>query len=101
VKQERKQPKKTLFKAKTARALFGNLPKKRLIIPELYNGYNHNIRAVDKHNNIAFCNVGLRLIVRKGYYAIKHWLFCVSLVNSYLLSLYNNLKGHRKVNFRL
>jgi hypothetical protein len=46
--------------------LFGDLPKKRLIIPQLYNGYNYNIRAVDKHDNMAFYNTGLRPIVREG-----------------------------------
>jgi hypothetical protein len=100
VKRERKQPKKTLFKAKTARASFGDLPKKRLIIPELYDGYNHNIGAVNKHDNIASRNAGLRPIVREGHQAIEHWLFRVSLVNSYLLSLCSDLKGHREVNFR-
>ena len=99
VKQERKRPKETLSKAKTARVPFGDLPKKRLMIPELYNSYNHNIRAVDKHNNIASRNAGLRPIVRGGHQAIKHWLFRVALVNSYLLSLCSNIESHREVNF--
>jgi hypothetical protein len=101
VKRERKRPKETLSKAKTARVPFGDLPKKKLIIPQLYNSYNHNIKAVNKHDNMASHNAGLRQIVRKGYQAIKHWLFRITLVNSYLLSLYSNLKGQREVNFRL
>jgi hypothetical protein len=66
VKQEQKQPKKTLFKTKTTKAPFGDLPKKRLIIQKLYNSYNHNIKAVNKHDNIASYNTSLRLIVKKG-----------------------------------
>jgi hypothetical protein len=41
--------------------------KKELIIPQLYNSYNYNIRAVNKHNNIASRNAGLKQIVREGY----------------------------------
>jgi hypothetical protein len=43
----RKRPKKTLFKAKTARVPFGNKATKELKIPELYNCYNHNMLAVN------------------------------------------------------
>jgi hypothetical protein len=100
VEQERKRPKKTLSKAKTARVPFGDLPKKKLIIPQLYNSYNHNIKAVDEHDNIANRNASLKQIVRGGYQAIKHWLFRVALVNSYLLSLCSDLEGQREVNFR-
>jgi hypothetical protein len=100
VKQKQKRPKKTLSKAKTVKASFSDLPKKRLIIPELYNGYNHNIKAVNKHDNIASCNAGLKPIVKEDHQAIEHWLFCVLLVNSYLLSLCSDLKSHRKVNFQ-
>jgi hypothetical protein len=42
-----KRPKKTLFKAKTARVLFGNKATKELKIPKLYNCYNHNMLAVN------------------------------------------------------
>ena len=52
VKKERKRLKKTLSKAKTARVSFKDRLTKKLIIPRLYNSYNYNIRAVDKHNNI-------------------------------------------------
>ncbi len=70
------------------------------MIPELYNGYNHNIGAVDKHDNMASRNAGLRPIVRGGHQAIEHWLFRVALVNSYLLSLCSDIESHREVNFR-
>jgi hypothetical protein len=66
VKQERKRPKKTLSKAKTARVPFGDLPKKKLMISWLYNSYNHNIKAVNEHDNMASRNAGLRQIVRGG-----------------------------------
>jgi hypothetical protein len=52
VERERKRPKKTSFKAKTARVLFGDQPTKKLMISQLYNGYNYNINAVNKHDNI-------------------------------------------------
>ena len=43
VLRERKRPKKTLSKAKTARVPFGNLPKKELLIPIAFDKYNFNI----------------------------------------------------------
>jgi hypothetical protein len=52
VKKERKRPKKTLSKAKTARVSFRDRLIKKLIISWLYKGYNYNISAVNKHNNI-------------------------------------------------
>jgi hypothetical protein len=52
VERERKRLKETSSKAKTARVLFGDRLTKKLMISRLYNGYNYNIRAVDKHNNI-------------------------------------------------
>jgi hypothetical protein len=52
VKKKRKRLKKTLFKAKTTRVPFKNQLTKKLIISQLYNSYNYNIRAVNKHNNI-------------------------------------------------
>jgi hypothetical protein len=45
-------------------------------------------------------NAGLRPIVRGGHQAIEHWLFCVALVNSYLLSLCSDIETYREVNFR-
>jgi hypothetical protein len=100
VERERKRPKETSSKAKTARVPFGDLPKKKLMIPQLYDGYNHNMGAVDEHDNMASRNAGLRQIVRGGHQAIEHWLFRVALVNSYLLSLCSDLEGQREVNFR-
>jgi hypothetical protein len=67
VERECKRPKETLFKAKTARVPFEDRPTKKLIIPRLYNGYNYNIEAVNKHNNITSQNAGLRPVVRGGY----------------------------------
>jgi hypothetical protein len=52
VKRERKRLKETSSKAKPAYVPFGDRPTKKLIIPRLYNGYNYNIKAVDKHDNI-------------------------------------------------
>ena len=71
------------------------------MISELYDGYNHNIEVVDKHDNMASCNASLRLIVREGHQAIEHWLFRVALIiNSYLLSLCSDIESHKEVNFR-
>jgi hypothetical protein len=100
VEGERKRPKETSSKAKTSRIPFGDLPKKRLMIPQLYDGYNHNMGAVDEHDNMASRNAGLRPIVRGGHQAIEHWLFRVALVNSYLLSLCSDIETYREVNFR-
>jgi hypothetical protein len=45
-----KQPKKTLFKAKTTQVLFKNKVIKELKIPKLYNYYNYNMLAVNIAN---------------------------------------------------
>jgi hypothetical protein len=100
VKKEHKRPKKTLSKTKTARVPFKDQPTKKLIIPQLYNSYNYNIGAVNKHNNITSQNAGLKPVIKEGYQAIEHWLFRVALVNSYLLSLYSDLEALREVKFR-
>jgi hypothetical protein len=100
VERERKRPKETLSKAKTARVPFGDKPKKVLKIPELYDGYNHNMGAVDEHDNMTLRNAGLRPVVRGGHQAIEYWLFRVALINSYLLSLCSNIEAPREVNFR-
>jgi hypothetical protein len=52
VERERKRPKETLSKAKTARVPFGDRPTKKLMIPRLYNSYNYNMGAVDEHDNM-------------------------------------------------
>ena len=43
VLRERKYPKKTSSKAKTARVPFGNLPRKELPIPVVFDKYNFNM----------------------------------------------------------
>jgi hypothetical protein len=54
----RKQPKKTLFKAKTARVSFEDKATKELKIPELYNCYNYNMLAVNIADQLASLNSG-------------------------------------------
>jgi hypothetical protein len=100
VERERKRPKETSSKAKTARVPFGDQPTKKLMIPRLYDGYNYNMGAVDEHDNMTSRNAGLRPVVRGGHQAIEHWLFRVALVNSYLLSLCSDLEAPREVKFR-
>jgi len=96
----RKRPKATSSKAKTARAPFGNQPTKDLSIPVLVNDYNHQIGAVDEVDHLTAQNAGLRLIRRGGAQALEHWLLRVSLTNSYLLSLYSDVPEPRQVKFR-
>lgn len=63
----RKRPKLISSKAKTARKPFGSLARKILDIPVLYDEYNHNMGAVDEHDNMSSRNAGLRPIRRGGH----------------------------------
>ena len=97
----RKRPKLTSSKAKSSRKPFGSLARKVLDIPVLYDEYNHNMGAVDEHDNMSSRNAGLRPIRRGGHQALDHWLLRVALVNSYLLSLLDREEGaKREVDFR-
>jgi hypothetical protein len=65
VTQLRKQPKKTLSKAKTARIPFGNQATKELEISKIYDFYNYNMLAVNVADQLAASNAGYQRI-RKG-----------------------------------
>ena len=67
VEREWKGPKETSSKAKIAHVPFSDQPIKKLLIPQLFDDYNHNIGAVDEHNNITFQNASLRPVVKGGY----------------------------------
>ena len=97
----RRRPKLTSSKAKTARKPFGQLARKILDIPVLYDEYNLNMGAVDEHDNMSSRNAGLRPIRRGGHQALDHWLLRVALVNSYLLSLLDGKEDvPKEIDFR-
>ena len=97
----RRRPKLTSSKAKTSRKPFGDMARKALKIPIIFNEYNFNMGAVDEHDNMASRNAGLRPIRRGGHQALDHWLLRVALVNSYLLSLLDGEdRAEREVDFR-
>jgi hypothetical protein len=100
VQRERKRPKETSTKGKTARVAFGDQPRKVLWIPKLFDSYNYNMLAVDQHNHMTAQNSGLRQVRRGGSQAAEHWLLRVVLVNTYLLALCADVEGSREVNFR-
>jgi hypothetical protein len=99
VMKERKRPKKTSSKAKTARVPFGNLPKKVLLIPVVFDQYNFNMLQVNEFDHMATTNPGLRAVRRGGYQSIEHWLLRVVLINTYLLALHSNVESPRNVKF--
>lgn len=97
----RKRPKETSSKSKTAQKPFKGLAQKVLDIPVVFDEYNHNMGAVDEHDNMASRNAGLRPIRRGGHQALEHWLLRVTLVNTYLVCLVGGEEGvKRNINFR-
>jgi hypothetical protein len=85
----RKRPRETSSKAKTARKPFGKDTTKWLLIPSLFDGYNFNMGASDRADQLAGNNSGKRRIKRGGWQAIEQWLLVTVLVNSYLIALYS------------
>jgi hypothetical protein len=100
VTRNRKRPKKTRSKAKTARIPFGNLPRKDLEIPKVFDEYNMNMHQVDNFDHLTSNNPGFRRVRRRGYQAVEHSLLRMVLVNTYLLSLYSDIEGPREITFR-
>jgi hypothetical protein len=96
----RKRPKETSSKAKTARKPFGDQPRKDLWIPAVFDKYNYNMNAVDRFDSLTANNSGLRPVRRGGWQAIEHWLLRVALVNSFLVSFLSDVPGKGNISFR-
>jgi hypothetical protein len=96
----RRRPKATSSKAKTARVPFGSESRKDLPIPVLFDEYNHQIGAVDRADQLFAVHSGLRIIRRGGSEAVEHWLLNTVLVNCNLLSLNSAREATPDINFR-
>jgi hypothetical protein len=101
VERQRKKSKITLTSVRTARVEYGpNEYIKVMSIPLFYNLYNFNINAMDRADQLAANNPGLRLCRRGGWQVIEHWLLCVILYNYFILALWRNPENARPINFR-
>jgi hypothetical protein len=104
ITRSRKRPKLTSSSAKTARAVFGDKPRKDLEIPVFADDYNHIMNGCDRGNQLKSYNPGLRPIRCGGWQSLFHWLLNTVLVNSYLLSFHSDvskeLKFQDQVKFR-
>jgi hypothetical protein len=101
VERQRRRPKITSTSAKTARAAYG--PEeyiKAMSIPLFYDLYNYNMNAVDRADQLAANNAGLRKCRRGGWQALEHWLLRVVLCNCFILALWGGPDGDRPINFR-
>jgi hypothetical protein len=92
VVRHRKRPATTSTSAKTARAPFGSKPSKDLPIPKFVDDYNHYMGYVDRADQLRATNPGLRRIRHGGWHALWNFIFNVTLVNSYLLSDYKDVR---------
>lgn len=86
VVRHRKRPSSTSTSACTAHAVFGSKPSKDLPIPQFVDNYNYCIGGVDQADQLRNTNPGLWPITKGGWRVLWHFLFNVTLVNSYLLS---------------
>lgn len=100
IERDRKRPKESSSKAKTSRIPFGNAATKKLFIPTLYDSYNYEMGAVDRHDQLVATLAGLRRVRRGGTQALEHWLLVTVLVNTYLLSYFSDDTDTPDVNFR-
>lgn len=96
----RKRPKLTSSKAKTARVPFGELARKDLEIPLLFDEYNHHMGSVDQGDQLFSVYPGLRPIRRGGGQALEHWLLVTVLVNTYLIARHSPPSETTSINFR-
>jgi len=80
---------------KTARKPFGSEPVKDLPIPKFIDDYNHYMGQVDQADQRRASNPGLRRIKRGGWHALWNFIFNVTLVNSFLLSDYKEVRRFR------
>ncbi len=90
ITRHRKRPSTTSTSARTARAVFGSEYSKDLPIPTFIDNYNHYMGQVDQADQLRATNPGFRQIRRGGWQALWHFLFNVTLVNSFLLSQYKD-----------
>jgi hypothetical protein len=73
VERQHHKPKATSTSAKTTRAPYGPDEYVKLIaIPLFWDLYNHNMNAVDRGDQLAAMNTGLRHCVRGGWQAVEH-----------------------------
>ena len=73
VNKDRKKPSATSTSARTARAPFGRDEYiKSMLIPLFFDLYNYNMGAVDRGDQLAAINPGLRHCVRRGWQAVEH-----------------------------
>ena len=73
IDRQHKKPKTISISAKTARVPFGpDEYVKTIAIPCIYDEYNYNMNAVDKGDQLAANNIGLRLCRKGGWQAIEH-----------------------------
>jgi hypothetical protein len=97
----RHKPKATSTSAKTARASYGpDEYTKTMPIPLFWDLYNHNMNSVDRGDQLAVINAGLRHMARGGWQAIEHWLLRVVLCNCFILAWWAGPDSPREINFR-
>jgi len=97
---DKKRLKTTLFIGKITRKPFEEAFIKELEISVAFDEYNFGIQQIDVFDYLLIQNLELRHVWRKGSQAIKHWLLCIVLVNTFLIALYSRSKVRRSINFR-
>ncbi len=85
----RKRPRESSSKARTARKPFGELATKELLIPEIYDEYNHHMGSVDIGDQLKAHNKGQRPIRRGGAKVLDQFLLTTVLVNIFLILRYS------------
>ena len=86
---ERRRPKKSAKKHKTAREPFGDQHTKVLPIPKYVNSYNHNMNHVDRADQLRASYPAGTHKTLYAWKALFFYLLNTTLVNCFLLSLHS------------
>ncbi|PVH68552.1 hypothetical protein DL98DRAFT_440977, partial [Cadophora sp. DSE1049] len=95
-----RKPKETATHARTSRVPFRDQPTKKLWIPQLYDAYNHNIKAVDLGDQLHAYNNSERRLRRGPIQRLIQFILLVILSNCYLIYYHFNYDKKRSVSLR-
>jgi hypothetical protein len=81
----RKRPKLTFINARITRPIFGDLHRKKLLIPRVIDDYNHHMNNVNLVNQLRAWMTYSRPGIYKAWHLLWYWLLDICACNAYLI----------------